>query len=277
LRALKYPNDEARLVLWWMGFPIVMEKNRSAWESRLGKTKLILDSKRHAVLTKNAGPFSEKEDELSAMVGDHVAKLSKHFGLQRDLLIQPSIELFGIVFEADYSPDDSLLDYLRELVAAIGKMSIGDEERIMSEKDFAGLLEFMQGSMTFHAVKDIVAIASHAEMQHAHRRWRALLELAQRISLELGSDDAGKMLAANFGRICVPAIVRLVRDGKLPQLDHSLRVVEAFAAQHDLGGILTATISRRQISDLGKAEMAALLRRLSKIWEYTGFPFSASK
>jgi hypothetical protein len=68
LRALKYPNDEARLALWCLGFPVEPSKVRNAWKSRLGKTSLLLESKIETVVRKRSAPFTTTEDEISAIL-----------------------------------------------------------------------------------------------------------------------------------------------------------------------------------------------------------------
>lgn len=181
------------------------------------------------------------------------------------------------MFVPDYSPDDNLLDYMRDILTTVLNISINEEQQVLSENDFAILLEFMRETMTFDLVKKIVSTVSNREMLHAQRRWRIILKGLQKAVPHLAGDDGANMTAAKFGRLCVPALLCFVRDGKLPQLDRSLGEINNFVSERDLKATVTTVLLRQPLGEAAKQELAALralLRRLSHIWDYKGFPFS---
>ena len=276
LRALKYPNDEIRLALWGLGFPVRPTKVRSAWRSRLGKTDAVLKSKQKAAVKRRGEPFSHTEDEISTLVQVDVAKIAKHFGLKRDLLTQLSIDLFGLVFRTNYSPDDSLPSFLWDLLATFTPLSIGEHERVISNNDYHQMLRLMNNTITFDAVQKIVASATNSEFRHAHRRWRMILRGAQRMLPEFIGDEGGEMIAAKFGRFGVAGILRIAHLGKLRSLDCSLREIELFVSECDVRGMFKAMISRQRIDIEARTALRALLLKLADVWQFTGFPFSAS-
>jgi hypothetical protein len=146
LLARKYPNDEARLVIWWLGFPVAVQKVRTAWLSRLGKMDMNLRSKITKAARKRGEPFSDLEDEISEIVKAHVINLARQFGFDRELLFQPVIDLFGFVFKNGYLPDISLMDELLKLVAARG-FSVNPNPEL-SGRDFEQLTKFIHAYMT---------------------------------------------------------------------------------------------------------------------------------
>jgi len=276
LRGLSYPNDEARLVLWWMGFPVPLQKLRAAWKSRLGKTDALLKRRRQRVRAKASEPFTDAEDEISALLNASVVVSAKQLGIKKGELIQPSIDLFRFVFEPNYSLDDTSLYNLWEIFSQNAKVKIAQDEQLMEDKDFKVLSGFMMRTMTFKAVQNIITRASNSELRSAHRRWRRIIRLAQKSFPELRENKV-QIGACRFGRICIPAIIHLVCEGRLPQLDGTLEEVEPFVAQHDLRAMFAAAISRQRIEKNARKDLTALLARLRQIWEYSGFPFSVSK
>ncbi|HJU10446.1 MAG TPA: hypothetical protein VJ728_06205 [Candidatus Binataceae bacterium] len=269
-----YPNDEARLVLWWKGFPIEPAKVRTAWASRLGKLDLELKSKTDRALRQRGAPFSAIEDEISEIVLPFVRELAQHTGLDRESLIQLSIDLFGLTFRRGFVVDTSVLDYLRDLIIA-GGIAISDMETL-SDADFVGIKKFIQTNMIFAAVQEIISKATDAELIHAHRRWRQMLKLASDIFPELRTDKTfAQLLAAGFGRICLPAIIQLVRDGNSPKIDLTLQEIRSFATAYDARGIMIAGIYRKPVGTDRSRAFFDLIRRISRIWDYSGFPLSA--
>jgi hypothetical protein len=276
LRRLRYPNDEARLVLWWSGFPISPAAVRSAWLSRLGKMKSRLESQKESAITHAASRFFDVEDELSERVKPYLRMLMKQFHVPESVISQAVMDLFGFVFQRGYLPDVNLLADLAEIILAVSKDKIAEIEWI-SEADFAAISRFFKDNMSFHAVRQIATSASDIELIHAHRRWRSILAIAERNVPELtGEREIAVLVAAGFGRICLPTIIRWIRNGKSKQMDQSLVEVRKFCNNHDLRKIITGMSFHEEIVPTEKLALFDLVRRLAEIWSYSGFPFSVS-
>ncbi|MGA8615077.1 MAG: hypothetical protein WB760_26050 [Xanthobacteraceae bacterium] len=273
LRALKYPNDEARLALWWMGFPVDAAKVHSAWISRLGKINRNLKSKRDAVINRRGDEFSDPEDEASALVAGLLSELARKFGMG-EIVAQIVIDLFRTVFERGFILEIEFISYLSDVMLSQGTISIDDSE-LLSDLDFSTVMQFIQLTMTFEAVSGIVRASSNFELVGAHRRWRTLLRVVQSIFPEIATkEDRARFVAVGFGRICLPAIAAWLRQGKSRQIDRSLSEIGQFNGKYDLRSILLSAISRNEISADEKKALSELIDRLSKIWGYSGFPFS---
>ena len=275
LRALNYPNDEARLFLWCAGFSVQPSNVRSAWLSRLGKIGLHLKKKRAAAVDKNNGPLLNKEDEAVALVSGGAGKLAKHFGLDRNLAIDSSVALFGIVFDEESPPDADLLYNLTDMLGSALQTSFGQDAPMVAN-EFARLLTFMRRTVTFDAVAALVSSASDADLCHTHRRWRWLVRIFKAIFPEIATDEKGQLIAMRAARTYFPIVVHLAHERKLDRLDQTLAQIDRFVAERDIRAMFGAALSKDGMSEGQKKDLATLVCRLSEIWQYRRFPFSAA-
>ncbi len=278
LHRLKYPNDEARLILWLSGFKLDPSFVRSAWVSRLGKLEVYLRSNKERAIKKRGNQFLDIEDELSALVEKDVIKISTHFRLDRRSIIQPVIDLFGLVFRSKFLPDTILQDGLIELVENKSAASVSKHARF-SGWQFTAILKFMRAYMSFAAVDEIILSATKSELIQAHRYWRRILRLSRELLPKtITSGHFSRVLASGFGKLCVPAIIRLMREGKSSEIDLSIREISKFLIKHvGVFSRLVAVVRGGELPQPEKVELAFLVRKLAKIWDHCGFPFSLAE
>jgi hypothetical protein len=276
LLSLRYPNDEARTTLWFAGFPIAANAVRAAWLSRLGKIEAELEKDRKKQVEDRKSEFPDVEDEISAVTSKYARKIAKTFNLDRQLIAQPVIDLFGLTFRPEYFVDANIIDGLCDLYPFIKKYT-SRTESLFTNQSFQASMKFLKENGSLYAIKKIVASASDEEICHAQRRWRALLTLCQRAVPDMMPDHkSAKFVAAKVGTIIVPAIIRFSRAGKSTNIDATIVEISAFALQHDIGAIFNKLIRENQIGEVDKLALSRLLGTLSRIWDHKGFPFSLS-
>ncbi len=277
LRELRYPNDEARLVLSWMGFPVLPLKLRAAWLSRLDKMKASFKSRKAHAERRQESEFSTLEDEISELATPFARRIAKQLGLDRIEITQPIVDLFGLTFGTGYAVDVEGLEQILEFTKLILPISTEGNSWTEDNNVFA-TVKFIQVHMSFEAVEGIAKSATELELAYAHRYWRTILKLFQHPCRELGADDQlSKFLAFGFGRLCFPTIIRFIRDGKAPQIEKSITEISQLIVRPTLTGIISELSRGDKIDRVDKdalRELAATLKALAGIWDHQGFPFA---
>ena len=276
LRALNYPNDEARLLLWLSGLPVSARAVQEAWLSRLGKLKLNLVKKKNREVRRRKSEFQDIEDEISALTTPYVRELIANFGYDRREISQPVIDLFGLVFRRAYYVDEDMLNGLLSLYPIITSKTF-DVNSLVPAPLFHLIVQFVREHCSFHAVATMVSSVTEWELVQVHRRWRELLRLAPRVFPELVSDlESAKFVAAGFGKIIVPVFIWFVREGKTSQIDKSIVEISQFCGVQNFSEIVRRLIHEGRISEADKIALAQLVAMLATIWNHKGFPFSLS-
>ena len=277
LMKLNVPNDEARLIIWLSGFPVRAEKIREAWLSRLGKLETKLDLEKREIIEDRGSEFTAVEDEISALTAKYARKLAVQFGLDRDQSAQILIDLFGLIFKQGYSPD---IDFPIETIDLIAQAKIippPDQLELKPTEHIAVITKFIRDHMSFSAVNSTVASTSDIGFNHAHRRWRRFLRILSRAMPDLADDKSGKFLAAGFGRLMVPVIIQLNRDGRTGQIDQSITIITQLITQTELAGIIGKIIQGNNIGPpdiMALGQLSAALLTLGNVWDYHDFPFA---
>jgi hypothetical protein len=269
------PNDEARLIIWLLGFSVKADRVREAWLSCLGKLKIKLELKRTGIVKRRGSEFAAIEDELSALTAKFVPKLAAQFGLDRHQSAEILISLFGLTFERGYFPDTDFRFELTDLIAHANIIA-ADQLELKSADHFTVITKFIRDHISFKPVHSTVASASDSDFNHTHRRWRGLLKSVPRAIPELADDEASKFVAVGFGRLIAPVIMQFIRGGRTPQIDQSIAEITELIARSELAGIIGEMIRGNDIGPLDKmpfGQLFATLRTLGNIWDYHGFPF----
>jgi hypothetical protein len=274
LLAKKYPNDEARLFLWFLGFPVKASGVRAAWLSRLGKVELNLAGKRNNALSRRKSAFLDPEDEISVLTAPYLKKIAAHFRYDRCEIAQPIIDLFGLTFRHGYCVDENMIDGLLVLFPLLAGSKI-NVNALVSAPVVRIVSQSVRDWCSFQAISAIVSSATELELVHSHRRWRKLVRLCQSAFPQLVTDQQfGKFLAAGLGRILVPTLIRFIREGKTSKIDKSIPEIAEFISKHELVGIIERAVLNNQMAEVDKLELSRLVRTLSIIWDHKGFPFS---
>jgi hypothetical protein len=274
LLARNYPNDEIRLAIWWMGFPVELGKARRAWLSRLGKLKLGLEAKKARAERRQGSKFFSLEDEMSALATPIAQKLSKQFGLNTDSVVQPMIDLFSLTFANGYVLEPESLEPIIEFYSSMLAISL-NTTTALRYRGSKSIIRFLKNYMSYPAVLATVQSASETDFNHAHRIWRRILRILQsRVRQLIPENQLKQFLACGFGRICVPAIMQLIREGKSIEIHASLAEIEEFAKRHDAANIVCELFRGNRVERSEQLAIRDLLQKLGEIWDHKGFQFS---
>ena len=279
LRALKYPNDEIRLILGLAGFPVTPRSVHEAWLSCLGKLEFNLAKKRSKEIVRRGSDFPQIEDEISALTVGYVRELAAHFHLDQKEIAQLVIDFFGLIFRSGYWVDDEgVLDGLPSLFPFIKtRFKYLYRELQIQDALFEDHLRFITNYCSFAAVKAVVSSTTEAELRSGCRRWRAILRIFRDRLDQLCVDrELQTFIGAGFGRILVPVMMLLIQHGKVSQIDATIREVSHFCSRHDFIKIFDRLARDNRIDEADKLALAQLVGTLSIIWDHKGFPFSLS-
>jgi hypothetical protein len=277
----KYPSDEATLAIWLLGFSVSASALKMAWQSRLGSLQLHLEDKAEKIVKSQGSEFFHPEDKVSALATQFARKLAKQYGIDFDIVIQPVIDAFGLSFEAGYVVDFETLRQFSDIAALLLQRPI-DGNATIQLSEFKRIVPFLQTNMSFSAVQDIISSATESELMQAHKRWREILKIIKialpeiEYAIEQSELPVGNFLAIGFGRLCVPTIVRFIRLGQRPQLDHTIREIREFISCYDVREIFPKIWAGNNSENKNSVALAELMKRLADIWHYQGFPFSLS-
>lgn len=278
LMELNFPNDEALIIIWLLGFSVKPDRVRDAWLSRLKKLENKLDLERKKIIEDQEVGFIATEDEFSALTAKYARKLAEHFGFDLDQSAEILINLFGLIFKLGYVPDIDFLSGLAALVAPVLTMPPDQLEMILA-KDFNATIKFVRDRMSFPAVYRSVALASNVNLTHAHRRWRTLLKFAPHVLPEAAGDKASKFALAGFGRLIMPVIAEFIRGGQTRQIDQTIAAIAELITRTDLAGIIGVLLRRNNIGPMDQIAVgyvSAALQNLGNIWRHRGFPFAVT-
>jgi hypothetical protein len=270
---LKYPNDEARLVLYLFGFRIAPKRVRSAWLSRLGKMQARTLAKTRAIIKRPGNAYCDAETQASALVENYVRIFAAQFGLRTDLITQLAIDLFRLAFEQRYIADDNVQPDLIEVFAEIMKIGAFTESQL-SDSTFEAVIKFIQQHMSFEPVSATMRSATDEELQHAIRRWRKVLYLARFVlPSSITEGQVAIFLSAGFGKLLLPTFIQFIRNGRLHQIDRTLSEIGKFNSRHKLWSPFQIVGGSPAPSGVPIAELKALLKVLADIWDWRHFPF----
>jgi hypothetical protein len=276
LRQLRYPTPELRLAIWRMGFPVEAKWVKKAWLSCLGKLRHRLNNLAESAAQKQE--FAEQEDKISALATPFAKHLSSVFQIDVELIEQPVIDLYWACFYPEFKGEDILLDQLSELVAKLLALDPNASLAGFGLVTFQVVIRWLQARMSLDAVDRIVNEATPNELRQVHRRWRAILSftkaaIARAFSSEEDAMSLG-MLAVGFGRICVPALLSLIREGRALEIDQTIDALSEFASRYSAPDLVRLLHPGSDVdADLTTA-LRQLVTELSGIWQYEAFPFS---
>ena len=143
-----------------------------------------------------------------------------------------------------------------------------------SQQDLRDVVQFVKTYMSFSAVRAVANSAKDTQFRLAHRRWRMILKLFDRMSPSFVPDvSARQYLAYGFGRLLIPTIVRFIRDGKLRQIDQTISKIEQFISGNSVEAIFRRLQAENTVTGENKVALRNLCFELGSIWDHHQFPF----
>jgi hypothetical protein len=280
LQELKYPVDAARLAIWLLGYSVESEHVRSAWLASLGKLKHKWENESRRAVKRHGGEFIDPEDKISALATPYARMVASHFRIDFSLLEQLSIDIVGLVFFDSFKIEIEDAERFAALAELFLNTPLSTSAQL-DPKEFISVVNFLSDTMSFDAVMSTVVSSTDKDLARAHRYWRQILDIMRIALPELDGTQnnsakltAGQFLAIKFGRLCVPALVKFIKEGKASEIANSIREIRHFILRYDIGDIFQAILFGNGIDAERKIALRNLVDRLGQIWNYRGFPFS---